>query len=201
MRNNRGMKTKSCTPIPGTPLAHIYGLALYDAIGYYIRQAAPAALLLLYKDLFVAVEQSFVMLKPGTLQRRVIGEIISRFERKGLKLIALKLMHIDRELAKNHYAEHEGKDFYPKLMDYTVSGPVVAMVLEGDEAISMIRRLAGPTEVSQSLPGTIRGDFCYHTRLNLVHASDSAASAEREIPLFFRPEELIPWEDGNERWF
>lgn len=149
----------------------------------------------------VAIEQSFVMLKPGTLQRRVIGEILTRFERKGLKVVGLKLVQLDLETVKKHYAEHEGKAFYPKLVEYTISGPVVAMVIEGDEAISMIRRLLGPTEVKDSLPGTIRGDFCYHTRLNLVHASDSSASATREIPLFFRPEEIVRWEDGNEIWF
>ncbi len=149
----------------------------------------------------MAIEQSFVMLKPGTLQRRVIGEILTRFERKGLKIVALKLVQLDEETVKRHYAEHEGKAFHAKLVEYTISGPVLAMVIEGDEAISMIRRLVGPTEVKDSLPGTIRGDFCYHTRLNLVHASDSAGSAAREIPLFFRPEEIVNWEDGNENWF
>lgn len=149
----------------------------------------------------MGIEQSFVMLKPGTLQRRLVGEILLRFERKGLNIVAAKLMHIDESLAKIHYGEHEGKDFYKKLIEYTISGPVLAMVVEGDGAISMIRQLVGPTEVSQSLPGTIRGDYCHHTRLNLVHASDSPESAAREIPLFFEPQEIISWDDGNAHWF
>jgi len=140
-------------------------------------------------------------MKPGILQRRLVGEVLSRIERKGLKLIALKLMRIDDELVRKHYAEHIGKAFYEKLAEYTVSGPVVAMVAEGDDAIAVMRRLIGPTDVAAALPGTIRGDFAFHTRLNILHASDSATSAEREIPLFFKAEEIQDWTDGNERWF
>jgi nucleoside-diphosphate kinase len=147
------------------------------------------------------MEKTFVMLKPGVLQRRIAGEVITRFERKGLRIIALKLLHIDKTTAEAHYAEHKGNDFYEKLLEYTLSGPVIAMILEGEEAVSVVRRLAGPTSLGDSLPGTIRGDYAARTRLNIIHASDSPGSVEREIGLFFRPEEICAWEDGNQKWF
>jgi nucleoside-diphosphate kinase len=140
-------------------------------------------------------------LKPGALQRRIAGEVMSRFERKGLSIIALKLLMMGRALAEAHYGEHRGKDFYEKLLDYIISGPVVAMILEGEEAVSLARALAGPTDVYKAPPGTIRGDFALRTRLNVVHASDSPAGAKREIALFFKDEEILPWEDGNAPWF
>ncbi|MDR1178569.1 MAG: nucleoside-diphosphate kinase [Spirochaetaceae bacterium] len=145
------------------------------------------------------MERTFVMLKPGVLPRRIAGELITRFERKGLKIAALKLMNIDSSLCAAHYAEHKGKDFYEGLVKYTVSGPVLAFVLEGPGAIAMVRLMIGPTSGAE--PGTIRGDYARQTRLNIVHASDSPESAAREIPLFFKPEEIISWEDGNESWF
>jgi nucleoside-diphosphate kinase len=147
------------------------------------------------------MERTFVMLKPGVLQRRIIGEVLGRLERKGAKIIALKMLKMDKALAEAHYAEHRGKNFYEKLVDYTMSGPVIAMILEGPEIIGRIRRLAGPTDVNESLPGTIRGDFAGATRLNIIHASDSPVSAAREIPLFFKEEEIYEWEDGNAQWF
>lgn len=149
----------------------------------------------------MSVERTFSMLKPGVLQRRIVGEVLSRIERKGLKIIALKLMRISRELAETHYAEHKGKPFYDKLVEYTISGPVVAFVLEGNDAVVKLRRLCGPTDVMESAPGTIRGDFCFTTRLNIVHASDSPESAAREIPLFFSEDELVSWSDGNDGWY
>jgi nucleoside-diphosphate kinase len=141
------------------------------------------------------------MLKPGVLQRRILGEAIRRFERKGLKIIALKLTRMDRAMAEAHYAEHRGKDFYEKLVEYTVSGPVAALILEGEDAVAAARRIVGPTNVADAAPGTIRGDFACRTRLNIVHASDSPANAEREIALFFAPGEIFPWEDGNAHWY
>jgi nucleoside-diphosphate kinase len=147
------------------------------------------------------MERTLVLLKPGVLQRRIAGEVISRFERKGLKISALKLLRMDRSLVEAHYAEHLGRDFYDKLVEYTLSGPVIAMILEGEEAIALVRRLAGPTNLLEAPPGTIRGDYAARTRLNIVHASDSPASAEREIALFFRAGEICPWEDGNGEWF
>jgi nucleoside-diphosphate kinase len=147
------------------------------------------------------MEKTFVMLKPGVLQRRIAGEVLGRFERKGLKIIALKLLRISKELAEAHYTEHRGRDFYEKLIEYTLSGPVVALVLEGEEAIAVVRRLTGPTSLLEAPAGTIRGDFAARTRLNIVHASDCPASAEREIGLFFEPWEFCPWEDDNRDWF
>jgi nucleoside-diphosphate kinase len=147
------------------------------------------------------MERTFVMLKPGVLQRRIAGEVLNRFERKGLKIIALKIVRMDQAMVEAHYAEHKGKDFYEKLVDYTLSGPVVAMILEGEDAITAVRRLVGPTDIQNSQPGTIRGDFAYRTRLNIVHASDSTAGAEREMALFFRPGEIVEWEDGNGQWY
>lgn len=147
------------------------------------------------------MEKTLVLLKPGCLQRRIAGEIIHRFERKGLKIIGLKLLQMDRLTAETHYAEHREKDFYGPLVEYITSGPVIALILEGEEAISIVRRMAGPTSVEDACPGTIRGDYAARTRLNIVHASDSPASAERECALFFRPGEICVWEDGNQIWF
>ncbi len=145
-------------------------------------------------------ERSFVMLKPGVLQRRAAGEIISRFERKGLRLIALKMLQMPPALACTHYAAHSDKSFFEDLITYMTSAPVVAMVFEGDGAISIIRKLCGPTFVDDAPPGTIRGDYAMHTPLNVIHASDSPESAKKEIKLFFKPEEIFPWEDGNSAW-
>jgi nucleoside-diphosphate kinase len=147
------------------------------------------------------MERTFVMLKPGVLQRRIAGEVLGRFERKGFKIVALKMLRPGRGLVEAHYAEHRGRDFYEPLVEYTLSGPVLAMILEGTEAVATARRLAGPTNFAEALPGTIRGDFAARTRLNIVHASDSPASAEREIALFFGPGEICEWEDGNAPWF
>jgi nucleoside-diphosphate kinase len=147
------------------------------------------------------MEKTFVMLKPGVLQRRITGEVLNRFERKGLKIVALKLLRMDRGMVEAHYAEHRGRDFYEKLVEYTLSGPVIVMVLEGEEAIAVVRRLTGPTSLLEASAGTIRGDYAARTRLNIVHASDSPASAEREIALFFKGEEFCPWDDGNQDWF
>lgn len=148
----------------------------------------------------MALERSFTMLKPGVLSRRITGEIIARFERKGFDIVGAKLMRIPRSLAEEHYAEHREKAFFPELVAYITSGPVVAMVLEGDGAVSMLRKLCGSTKAEEAAPGTIRGDYAMHTGLNIIHASDSAESAAREISLFFRPEEIIDWKDGNNDW-
>jgi len=148
----------------------------------------------------MALERTFTMLKPGVLSRRISGEIISRFERKGFDIVAAKLVRLPRPLAEAHYAEHRDKPFFGELVDYITSGPVVAMVLEGDGAVSMLRKLCGSTKAEEAAPGTIRGDYAMHTGLNIIHASDSAASAGREIGLFFRPEEIIDWKDGNDGW-
>lgn len=148
----------------------------------------------------MSIENSFVMLKPGVLQRRIAGEIIARLEAKGLQLVAMKLMKIDESLAQQHYAEHEGKGFFTDLIGYITSGPVLAMVIRGENAISTIRLLAGATKVENAQPGTIRGDFAAVTTKNIVHASDSPESAAREIDLFFKPEEVIVYDDPNADW-
>jgi nucleoside-diphosphate kinase len=129
-----------------------------------------------------------------------VGEIISRIERKGFSIVGLKIMRIPRELAERHYAEHKDKPFFGELVDYITSGPVVAMVLEGEGAVRKLRLLCGATRPEDALPGTIRGDYAMHTNFNIIHASDSPEAAAREIGLFFRPEELVEWADGNKDW-
>ncbi len=140
------------------------------------------------------------MIKPGVLQRRLVGEVITRIEHKGLKIQALKLMTMTRELCERQYAEHKGKAFYDDLVNYISSAPCITMVVAGEEAIAMMRKLAGATNAAEAEPGTIRGDFAAVTQKNLVHASDSPASAAREIGLFFGPEDIQDWSDGNETW-
>ncbi len=139
------------------------------------------------------MERTLALLKPGVLDRRIVGEVLSRIERKGFAVIGMKLMHISRSLAETHYAEHRGKPFYEPLVAYMTSKPVVAMVLERKEAVRVLRAIVGATDPDNAQPGTIRGDYGIITRENIVHASDSPASAEREIDLFFRTEELFPW--------
>ncbi|TFG84363.1 MAG: nucleoside-diphosphate kinase [Spirochaetales bacterium] len=146
------------------------------------------------------MERSFAMLKPGVLQRRLVGEILSRIERKGLDLVAVKLMMIDRPLAGRHYAEHEGKPFYLGLIDYMTSAPVIALVIEGMDAVAVLRTLCGATAPAHAAPGTIRGDFGLRIEQNVIHASDSPASAAREIGLFFKDDEILAWKDGNDEW-
>lgn len=141
------------------------------------------------------------MCKPGVLNRRLVGQVITRLEHKGLKLVGLKLMQISPELAAQHYAEHKGKDFYDELVSYITSAPVVAMVWQGDACVALVRKIVGATKPTEATPGTIRGDFCAHTNHNIIHASDSDASAEREIRLFFADEELIDWNDENALWY
>lgn len=142
----------------------------------------------------------FMMLKPGVLNRRHVGEVISRFEKKGLKLLGLKMMRIDMELAKKHYDVHADKPFFADLVDFITSAPVVAMVWAGDDCIKIARKIIGATSPVDAAPGTIRGDFCMHTNKNIVHASDSDENAEREIKLFFDDEELFDWDDPLTQW-
>ena len=143
----------------------------------------------------------FTMCKPGVLNRRLVGQVITRLENKGLKLVGLKLMQISSELAAQHYAEHKGKDFYDGLVSYITSAPVVAMVWQGDDCVTLVRKITGATKPSEAAPGTIRGDFCAHTNHNIIHASDSDGSAAREIRLFFTEDELIDWNDESALWY
>ncbi|MBA3045469.1 MAG: nucleoside-diphosphate kinase [Euryarchaeota archaeon] len=146
------------------------------------------------------MERTFVMVKPDGVQRGIVGQVISRFEAKGLKLVAAKFMKIDSELAAKHYGEHLGKPFYEKLVDFITSGPVMAMVWEGTDSISVVRTLVGKTNPKEAGPGTIRGDFGMTTGRNIIHASDSPSSAEREINLFFDRSEIQKYTRIDEVW-
>jgi nucleoside-diphosphate kinase len=148
----------------------------------------------------MVLERTFVMLKPDAVQRGLIGEIITRLERSGLKLIAMKYMVISQDLAKEHYAEHVGKPFYEKLVSYITSGPVVPMVWEGTNAVDLIRKLLGATNPQDSAPGTIRADYGQEIGRNIIHGSDSKASAEREINLFFSDSERVTFTKIDESW-
>ena len=132
-------------------------------------------------------------MKPDAVQRRLMGKILSRFEEKGLQIVAVKLMQIDEELAKTHYGEHAEKSFFPSLVEYITSSPALAMVIEGEEAITTIRKLVGATNPLEADLGTIRGDYGMDTGRNIIHASDSPASAEREIGLFFNEDEICDY--------
>jgi nucleoside-diphosphate kinase len=130
-------------------------------------------------------ERTLVLLKPDTVRRGLVSEVLSRFEAKGLSILRMELRTIDGEVADRHYAEHVERDFYPPLRDFVTGGPLVAMVLEGDEAIAVVRAIAGATDGRKAAPGTIRGDLSLSNRENLVHGSDSPESAERELALWF----------------
>ena len=145
-------------------------------------------------------ERTLIIIKPDGIQRRLAGEVISRFERKGLKLVAAKLMQISREQAERHYAVHKGKPFFPRTVEYLSSGPVLAMVWEGDGVIAMSREMMGSTFGAQAKPGTIRGDFSSSRQMNLVHASDGPEAAQREIALYFKPAEICEFEPTITPW-
>jgi len=146
-----------------------------------------------------SVERTLVLLKPDAVGRGVVGEILSRFERKGLEIVALKMLRLDRALAEEQYAEHKGKPFYEGLVRFMTSGPIVAAVIEGRGAISVVRKLIGPTSGQDAPAGTIRGDYGVSDRFNLVHASDSPESARREIARFFREDEFVR-RDAERQW-
>ncbi len=140
------------------------------------------------------------MVKPDGVSRCLVGEVVSRVEVKGLKIVSMKMIKVDDGLAKRHYAEHEGKPFFSGLLSFITSGPVVAMVLEGKEAVSVLRTLIGNTDPKAAGQGTIRGDFGIDLGRNLVHASDSLESANREISLFFKPEDILEYKRTDEDW-
>lgn len=135
-------------------------------------------------------ERTFVAIKPDGVKRGFIGKIIERFENKGFKIVAMKLLQVTLELASKHYAEHQGKPFYNRLVHYITSGPIVAMVIEGYEAIQSVRHIVGATDPQKADVGTIRADFAQVMEYNIIHASDSPESAAREIGLYFKPEEI-----------
>jgi nucleoside-diphosphate kinase len=137
------------------------------------------------------LERTFVMIKPDAHARRLSGEILSRFERRGFAIRGMKLLRVTREQAARHYAEHEGKPFYPDLVEFITSAPVVAMVLEGPAAVSTVRTMMGATNPLDSAPGTIRGDYALEIGENAVHGSDSVESADREVPIYFSESDLV----------
>ena len=137
------------------------------------------------------LERTLVIIKPDAIQRRLLGEIVTRFERRGLHIVAMKMIEIDRPLAERHYAEHKGKSFYEALLAFITAAPVVVMVLEGPWAIGTVRRMMGATNPTEAEPGTIRADLALQTTYNLVHGSDSPETARREMDLFFAPAEFV----------
>jgi nucleoside-diphosphate kinase len=147
-----------------------------------------------------AMERTLILLKPDCVQRRLIGAIIQRFEQKGLRLAGLKLVQASRALAEKHYAVHKGKPFYDSLLQFITSGPTVAMVWEGREAVAVARTLMGPTDGTKAAPATIRGDFALSVQNNLIHGSDSPENAEMEIALWFKPEELVDYKPTDAAW-
>ncbi|OPX84468.1 MAG: Nucleoside diphosphate kinase [Pelotomaculum sp. PtaB.Bin104] len=148
----------------------------------------------------MAMERTYLMVKPDGVQRNLAGEIISRFEKKGFKIIGLKMFRLPRGLAEKHYGEHVGKPFFTALVDYITSGPVVAMVIEGKNAVSAAREMMGATDPLKAAPGTIRNSYGIDIGRNVIHGSDSPDSAAREIGLFFKEEELVEYSRDVDRW-
>lgn len=148
----------------------------------------------------MASERTLLLIKPDAMQRRLAGRLISRLEDKGLQIVGLKLLQVTPELARQHYAEHVEKPFYPLLEEFITAAPVIAIVAEGPEAISVCRTMMGPTNGRDAAPGTIRGDFGSSRQMNLMHGSDGPEAAEREIGIYFGPEELVSWSPTLAGW-
>jgi len=146
------------------------------------------------------MQQTLILLKPDAVQRRLVGTLTERFERKGLRLAGLKLVQCSRDLAEKHYAVHKGKPFYESLLSFLTSGPTVAMVWEGREAVVVCRNLIGLTDGAKAVPGSIRGDFAISVQNNLAHGSDSTENAATEIALWFKPEELVKYGPVDAAW-
>ena len=145
-------------------------------------------------------DRAFVLVKPDGVQRGLIGTVVSRFESRGLKIVAMRMLRLDREIVERYYAEHVEKDFFEDLVSFITSGPVVAMVVEGTDVVSVVRRMVGTTDSKEASPGTIRGDFGISKQMNIIHASDSPESAEREIPIFFSDDEIQEFERIDGPW-
>jgi nucleoside-diphosphate kinase len=146
------------------------------------------------------LQRTLVIFKPDCVQRRLVGAILRRFEAKGLRLAALKLMQVDRALGERHYAEHRERPFFPGLIDFITGGPVVVGVLAGPDAIAVVRTLLGKTNGAEADPGTIRGDFSISKQNNLIHGSDGPETAEREIALWFAPGDVLDYEVAGQQW-
>jgi nucleoside-diphosphate kinase len=147
------------------------------------------------------MERTLVLLKPDCVQRRLMGKVLSRFEEKGLNVIGMKMLKVTPQLAKTHYAEHVSKPFYPGLEKFITASPIVAMVIEGLEVIRVVRDILGATSGLKAAAGTIRGDYSASRQMNLVHASDGPDAAAKEIALYFKPEEILPYEPTLIGWF
>jgi nucleoside-diphosphate kinase len=146
------------------------------------------------------MERTLVLVKPDGVQRGLVGEVIARLERRGLRLVAAKFMLVSRDLAEEHYAIHQGKPFYEGLIQYITSAPVMAMAWEGPKAVAAVRQTMGATRPTEAAPGTIRHDFALEVGRNLTHGSDSPENGEKEVSLWFKPEELVEWARGVDRW-
>ena len=146
------------------------------------------------------MERSLVLVKPDGVQRGLVGEVISRLERRGLRLVAARFMSVGRDLAETHYAIHKGKPFYAGLIDYITSAPVMAMVWEGPNAVAAIRQTMGATRPTEAAPGSLRHDFALEVGRNLTHASDTAENGAGEVALWFKPKELVEWQREADRW-
>ena len=146
------------------------------------------------------MERTLVLVKPDGVQRGLIGQVVDRLERRGLKMVGMKLMQVDEELAHRHYGEHVDRPFFPGLVGFITSGPVVAMAWEANNAVEIVRNTMGPTNPANAAPGTIRGDFGVDIGRNLIHGSDSPESAERELSLFFTKGEIISYGRSNDKW-
>lgn len=146
------------------------------------------------------MSRTLVLLKPDAVQRSLVGEVTARLERRGLKIVGMKLMQVSDDLARKHYSEHEGKPFFRGLVQFITSCPIVAMVLDGENAVQLVRAAIGSTNPADSAPGSIRGDYGMTVGMNLVHGSDSDESAKREIDLFFSPNEILSYERGIDQW-
>ena len=148
----------------------------------------------------MAIERTLILIKPDGVQRRLSGRILTRLEERGLKIVGLKMLQVTQELSRRHYAEHVNKGFYPLLEEFITSGPVVAIVAEGPQAISVVRAMMGPTNGRDAAPGTIRGDYGLSRQMNLMHGSDGPEAAKREIETYFRPDELVEYESTLGGW-
>jgi nucleoside-diphosphate kinase len=148
----------------------------------------------------MATERSLILVKPDGVQRRLIGAIVTRIENRGLKIVGMKMLHVTPELAAEHYAEHVEKPFYPLLEEFITAAPVVALAVEGPEAISVMRGMMGTTNGRESAPGTIRGDYGVSRQMNLIHGSDGPEAAVRELGIYFKPEELLDYEPTLGEW-
>jgi nucleoside-diphosphate kinase len=146
------------------------------------------------------MERTFVLIKPDGVQRGLIGEVIARLEKRGLKLISAKFLSVSNELAEKHYAVHKGKEFYPGLIKYITSAPVMALIWEGSNAVAVVRQTMGATRPWEAAPGSIRHDFALEVGRNLTHASDSVENAQSEIALWFSPSELVEWQRCTDEW-